>query len=154
MVDALAQHAHAEQPGASSAEAAQQQPPAQRLVPQSAAEAQGSPGEKWTQAPVPGRHAAQPSAVAAAPQQKPARHAPEAHACAAVGAQDAPGGSRGEVEGDALGVPVGVAEEDALPVPEEEKVTAAEVEAVPVREESGHGVGEGVGVSVGTQREL
>jgi len=124
------------QPGASSAEEAQQQPPAQRLVPQAELEAQGSPGEKRTQAPVPGRHAAQPSATAVALQQKPARHAPAAHAWEAEGAQGAPGGRSGEA---ALEVPEGVADEDALPVLEEEWVAAAEVkaveEAVPVGEE-------------------
>ena len=51
---ALAQHAHAAQPGTNSAEAEQQQPPAQRLVPQSAAEAQGSPGGCSAHAPVKG----------------------------------------------------------------------------------------------------
>ncbi len=104
VVDALAQHAHAVQPGAISAEEAQQQPPAHRLVPQAALEAQGSPGEKRTQAPVPGRHAAQPSATAVALQQKPPRHAPAAHACGAEGPQGAPGGNRGEAEGEAAEV--------------------------------------------------
>ena len=118
------------QPGASSAEEAQQQPPAHRLVPQAALEAQGSPGEKRTQAPVPGRHAAQPSATAVALQQKLPRHASAAQVCGAEGAQGAPGGSRGEAEGDALGVPEGVADEEALPVLEEERVAAAEVEAL------------------------
>jgi hypothetical protein len=69
VVDVLVQHAHAVQPGASSADAAQQQPPAQRLVPQSALDAQGSPGEKVSHVPEPGLHARQPSAVAAALQQ-------------------------------------------------------------------------------------
>ena len=118
------------QPGASSAEEAQQQPPAQRLVPQAELEAQGSPGEKRTQAPVPGRHAAQPSATAVALQQKPARHAPAAQVWGVEAAQGAPGGSSGEAEGDALEVPEGVADEEALPVLEEERVAAAEVEAL------------------------
>jgi hypothetical protein len=130
VVDAFAQQPHAVQPGASSVEAAQQQPPAHRLVPQSAAEAQGSPGEKRTHEPVPGRQAAQPSAAAVALQQKPPRHAPAAHAWEAEGAQGAPGGSSGEAEGDALGVPDGVADEDALPVLVAVRVAAAEVEAL------------------------
>ncbi len=45
VVEALAQQAQAEQLGASGAEAAQQQPPRQRLEAQSKLEAQASPGE-------------------------------------------------------------------------------------------------------------
>ncbi len=90
VVDALAQQPHAAQPGASSAEAAQQQPPAQRLVPQSAAEAQGSPGGCSAHAPVKGVHAEQLARAAAGAQQKPPRHGPAAQAVSS--AQDAPGG--------------------------------------------------------------
>ena len=99
VVDALAQQPHAAQPpGARSAEEAQQQPPAQRLVPQSASEAQGSPGDRGTHAPEPGRHAVQPSAAAAALQQKPARQAPKAHVEEGpAGAQCDPGGKRAGV---------------------------------------------------------
>ena len=101
VVEALDKQRQEVQPGVSSAEEAQQQPPAHRLVPQSALEAQGSPGENSTHAPVPGRHAVQPNEVAAALQQKPPRQAPVAHAVGDEGEQGAPG-VRGEgmLEGD------------------------------------------------------
>ena len=145
MVDAFAQQPHAVQPGASSAEAAQQQPPAQRLLPQSAAEAHGSPGEKRTHEPVPGRQAAQPSAAAVALQQKPPRHAPAAHA-ACGGAQGDPGGRRARVgeglsEGaaGALGLPApervgeGVPEDDGVTVGDSEGLGVALQEGAAVR---------------------
>lgn len=141
VVDTLAQHAHAVQPGTCSADAAQQQLPAQKFVPQSAAESQGSPGENKTQEPVPGRHAAQPNAAAAALQQNPERHSPVAHAgVEEPGAQGAPGGNRGEVEGDALEegvvegeveevtVEAGVGEDEEVEVPETEGVGEDELE--------------------------
>ena len=87
---ALAQHAHAAQPGTNSAEAEQQQPPAQRLVPQSAAEAQGSPGGCSAHALVKGVQVEQLARAAAGEQQKPARQRPAAQA--ASSAQGAPGG--------------------------------------------------------------
>ena len=90
VVDAFAQHAHAEQSGARTAEEAQQQPPAQRSVPQSALEAQGSPGGCSAHAPVKGVHAVQLARAAAGAQQKPARHGPVAQA--ASSAQGSPGG--------------------------------------------------------------
>jgi hypothetical protein len=162
VVDALAQHAHAEQPGANNAEEAQQQPPAQRLVPQSAAEAQGSPGEKRTHEPVPGRQAAQPSAAAAALQQKPPRHAPAAHVCGTEGAQGAPGGCSGGAEGEAAelrgsremavgicatvfeGSAVGVADKDALPELSEDPEAEAEARLT-VGVENGVSNGESLG---------
>ena len=68
-VEALAQHVQAVQPSVCTAELAQQQPPRHRLVPQSAAEAQASPGEDRAQEPEPGWQPRQPSATAAALQQ-------------------------------------------------------------------------------------
>ena len=107
VVDALAQQPHAVQPpGARSAEEAQQQPPAHRLVPQSALEVQVSPGDRGTHAPEPGRHAVQPSAAAAVLQQNPERHA---HAVGEVVVQGAPGGRAVDAldgDGDGLLLPV------------------------------------------------
>ena len=81
-VDALvppaAQQRHAVQPTVRAAAAEQQQPPRHSLVPQSAAEAQGSPGLNRAQEPVPGWQDTQPAAFAAALQQKPLRQEPEA----------------------------------------------------------------------------
>ena len=59
------------------AEAEQQQPARQRLEAQSKGEAQGSPGEKVAQEPLPGAQALQPMARAVALQQKPPLQAPE-----------------------------------------------------------------------------
>lgn len=89
-VDALAQQRHAVQPMTCTADAAQQQPPRQVLVPQSAAEAQGSPGEKRVQTPEPGAQETQPAAAAAALQQKPPKQAPETQE--ELDTQAAPGG--------------------------------------------------------------
>jgi hypothetical protein len=69
VVEGADQHAQEAQPAARSAEEAQQQPPRHWLVPQSALEAQGSPGELRTQVPVPGWHAVQPCRAALAVQQ-------------------------------------------------------------------------------------
>ena len=69
VVEGEAQHAQEAQPAASSAEEEQQQPPRHWLVPQSALEAQGSPGELSTQVPVPGLHEVQPCRAAFAEQQ-------------------------------------------------------------------------------------
>ena len=91
VVAALAQHAHAPQPGVSSAEEAQQQAPRHRLVPQSAAEAQASPGELSRQEPNAGEQVAQPCRAALGEQQKPPRHAKEAQKEEEL--QGAPGGS-------------------------------------------------------------
>ncbi len=90
VVDALAQQPHAAQPGTINAETAQQQPPRQRLVPQSALKAQGSPGGSSAHAPVKGVQAEQLARAAAGEQQKPARQRPAAQA--ASSAQGAPGG--------------------------------------------------------------
>ena len=141
VVDALAQQPHAVQPlGARSAEEAQQQPPAHMLVPQSASEAQGSPGDRGTHAPEPGRHAAQPSAAAAAPQQKPARQAPEAHG------EDAPAGAQGDPGGRRTGAGAGLSEAafEALGVPVPERVD----EGVPEGDGVTEGVSEGLGVAL------
>ena len=69
VVDALDKHAHAMQPGESSALESQQQPPKHLLVPQSALEVQASPGELRRQEPKGGVHIAQPRVFAAALQQ-------------------------------------------------------------------------------------
>ena len=127
-VDALAQHAHAAQPGASSAEAAQQQPPAQRLVPQSAAEAQASPGENSAHAPVPAAQAAHPARKAFGEQQKPPRPAPEKQDALSDTAQ--PSGSAqaaepGALSGACAGHAVGPEEQRG------QKVFAGQVALVP-----------------------
>ena len=59
-------------PGASSAEAEQQQPPRQRLLPQSKGVEQGSPGEESAQEPVKGEQEEQLARAAVREQQKPA----------------------------------------------------------------------------------
>jgi hypothetical protein len=69
VVDALAQHWHAAQPTVCTAGAAQQQPPRHTLVPQSAADAQGSPGEPRKQPPIWGAQLEQPSRAAVEEQQ-------------------------------------------------------------------------------------
>ena len=112
VVDAFAQQAHAAQPGTRTAEEAQQQPPAQRSVPQSALEAQGSPGGCSAHAPVNGVHAEQLARAAAGAQQKPARHGPVAQA--ASSAQGAPGGLGAGVFDSEGGGGRGVAEAAAL----------------------------------------
>lgn len=116
VVDALDQHWHATQPGTTAA--AQQQPCAHKLVPQSAAEAQASPGEKRAHAPVPGAHARQPSAAAAALQQKPAWQGPMEQLRGAPGVQGAPGGSGGAV-------PLALAVADGLPLGDTEELVGA-----------------------------
>ncbi len=63
------QHAQEEQPSVCSAEEAQQQPPKHKLVPQSAFEAQASPGELRMQEPDPKLHAWQPCRAALGEQQ-------------------------------------------------------------------------------------
>ena len=68
---ALLQQAQEAQPAVSRALAEQQQPPRQRLVPQSKALEQGSPGEDRAQEPVRGEHWLQPARAAEALQQKP-----------------------------------------------------------------------------------
>jgi len=60
VVEGEDQHVQEAQPPVFSAEEAQQQPPRHWLVPQSALEAQGSPGELSTQVPAPKWHAEQP----------------------------------------------------------------------------------------------
>ena len=89
VVEALAQHAQEAQPRVCSAGAAQQQPPRHRLVPQSAGEAQASPGELSRQVPVLARQVAQPARAALGEQQKPPRQAEEAQEALEV--QGAPG---------------------------------------------------------------
>lgn len=74
-VDALVpstdQHRHAVQPTVRAAEAEQQQPLRHSSVPQSAADAQDSPGELRRQVPVFARHVVQPCRTALGEQQKP-----------------------------------------------------------------------------------
>jgi hypothetical protein len=69
VVDAADQQAQDAQPSVCSAEEAQQQPPAHKLVPQSALAAQASPGELSWQEPKGGVQVAQPSSFAVALQQ-------------------------------------------------------------------------------------
>ncbi len=90
----LDQQAQAVQARVCRAEGAQQQPPRQELEAQSKGEAQGSPGERVAQEPLPGKHALQPMAVAVALQQKPPLQAPEAQV-----ALEAQGEPELEVEG-------------------------------------------------------
>jgi hypothetical protein len=120
---AAAQQPHAVQPGVSSADAAQQQPPRHRPLPQLNALAQASPGENAMQAPSKGAHASQPARAALALQHAPPRHAPEAHAASA--AQGAPaaasmGGAAlaaavAEATADAAASAAGACVRDALP---------------------------------------
>ena len=90
LVPPIDQQRHAVQPTVCVATSAQQHRPRHKLVPQSAAEAQGSPGLNRAQEPVPGWHDKQPAAVAAALQQKPPRQEPEAQE--ALDTQAAPDG--------------------------------------------------------------
>ena len=136
----MAQHAHAVQPGTSSAEEAQQQPPAHKLVPQSALVAQASPGGSSVHAPVRRAQAEHPARAAAGEQQKPPRHAPEEQLEAAAQEEPGealPGGGR---EGDvfAVGVcddeeiweSVGVGEDDSDGVWVDESVPVVESETI------------------------
>ena len=91
--DTLLRHAHAPQPEVTIAAAEQQQPPRQRLVLQSKALPQASPGEKVRQDPEPGAQPPQPSRTAFAEQQIPAAQRPEAQE--ALEAQTAPYGRKG-----------------------------------------------------------
>ena len=135
VVLALDQQLHAEQPATSSAEEAQQQPPRHRLVPQSAAEAQLSPGELRTQVPVPKWHAPQPCRTAFRVQQKEPRQAPEAQL--AFNAQGVPGAREPAA---AVGDGVAAAAEGA---PEEGLAAGA---AAPVAVAVAEGVAGGVAV--------
>ena len=69
VVATSAQHAQAGQEVASSADGAQQHPPAHREVVQSNAEPQTSPGGRSTQAPEPAEHVEQPWRTAVCVQQ-------------------------------------------------------------------------------------
>ena len=89
VVEALAQQEQLAQPSVCRAEAAQQQPPRHRLVPQSAAEAQASPGELSRQVPDPKEQAAQPCFAAFTEQHTSPLHTPEAQESPV--AQAAPG---------------------------------------------------------------
>ena len=91
VVAGVERHVHAVQPGAVSTEDAQQQPPRQRFVPQSNADAHASPGDASAHAPVLAVHVEHPSVTASALQHTPPRHAPEVHV--SVNAQGEPGGS-------------------------------------------------------------
>ncbi len=77
VVDALDQQVHDVHPMVCTAEEAQQHP-RHKLVPQSAAEAQASPGELRRQAPNGGEHVTQPCRAALAEQQYPPRQAKDA----------------------------------------------------------------------------
>jgi len=154
VVDALAQHSHAAQPGVSSAEEAQQQPPPQRFVPQSAFEAHASPGELSMQAPASRVQEAQPCRAALGEQQKPPRHArveqKEEELQGAPGGSG-PGGARlTEAVAVALpvrvplgvrlleGVPLGVGGEVPVAVPVRDRLPVVE----------GDAPGDSVGVAV------
>ena len=106
-VEALARQAQAAQPSVCTADAAQQQPPWHRLVAQSKGEAQGSPGEKVAQEPVPGWQARQPREAAAGEQQEPDRQAPEEQV--ALEEQGAPGAAAKEGGGVGAANVVGAA---------------------------------------------
>jgi len=88
VVEAFAQHAQAAQPPrVATTEEAQQQPPLHLSLLQSKSEAQPSPGELSTHAPLSRAHAEHLSAAAAGRQQKPPAQLPLAHSlCAAQGA--------------------------------------------------------------------
>lgn len=87
VVDALAQHRQEVQPTVCKADAAQQQPPRQVLVPQSKAEAQGSPGELRRQEPEPGKQPLHPERSAVREQQTLERQAPVAQEALLVQAE-------------------------------------------------------------------
>jgi hypothetical protein len=154
VVEAFAQHAHAAQPGARSAEEAQQQPLAQTLVPQSASEAHASPGEPSRQSPKGGVQEAQPCRAALGAQQKPPRHARVEQKVEAL--QGAPGGSGpggarlAEAVAVALRVAVAVGERVAEGVPL--GVGGGLPVRVPVRDKlavvEGDAPGDSVGVAV------
>ena len=142
VVSAAPQHLQDAQPGAISAEEAQQQPPTagrHRLVPQSTLLPQASPGYRHTHAPLPAAQSLQPSCTAKAEQQTPLLHEPEAHAASKV--HEAPGATKLVRVGVAVEVGVEVSEGVA------ERGGVADFEGVPVAEREGVGVSEGVNVA-------
>jgi hypothetical protein len=84
VVPASPQHLQDAQPGATSAEEAQQQPPRHKLVPQSMLDPQASPGYRDTHAPLPAAQPLQPSCTAKGEQQTPPLQEPDAHAASAL----------------------------------------------------------------------
>ena len=135
VASAAPQHLQDAQPGATSAEEAQQQPPRHKLVPQSTLLLQASPGYRHTHAPLPSAQLLQPSCTAKGEQQAPPLQEPEAHA--EPKAQGAPGDAKGVGEGEGGG-----AEETG------EWVAVADGEGVPVRVPVDVVEMEGVAVSV------
>ena len=129
LLPTLPQQPHMLQPGVSSAEAAQQQPPRHSPEPQSKALPHASPGEKAMQAPSEGAHAAQPARAALAVQHVPPRHAPDAHVASPM--QVAPAAaSAGKA---ALDVTLAVAAEEAAPT-SSAPLALASGEALPLAE--------------------
>jgi hypothetical protein len=140
VMDASDQQPHALHPATRAAAGVQQQPPTQEKEPQSKGDAQTSPGNPATQAPVCTAHALHPARTAVGEQHAPPRHAPLAQE--APLAHSAPGCAlRGKLAaGEGLAWAERAGEEDAAG--KRERARAEDCVAVVERERKGLAVGE------------